>query len=224
MELSSVTSDPFVHTRLDAGKPRPTRPGTLHVVAWTDPVIDRSCVDPRSHYVETFWLAVLGPSATWLLRRLADRFDVEPEGFTVDPDELARSLGLGDSGSRHSPLQRAIERCVHYGVASRPGGGRLAVRTRVPLIPRRQLLRLATELRDHHRAWEVAEPATGEAVRLRRRARLVALDLRELGVDDASIERHLLRRGVHPAAAFEAARWAWSPEGEADRPHVTNLV
>ena len=195
---------------------------TLYVVAWEAPVVDHTGVDPRSLYVETFWLAILGPSATWLLRRLADRFDIEPEGFVVDLDELAASLGLGDSGSRHSPLQRAIERCVHYGVASRPGEGRLAVRTRVPHIPRRQLLQLATELRERHRAWEVAEPATDEAVRLRRRARLVALDLRELGVDDASIERHLLRRGVHPAAAFEAARWAWSPEGEADRPRVTN--
>jgi hypothetical protein len=33
----------------------------------------------------------------------------------------------------------------------------------------------------------------------------------------------LLRRGVHPATAFEAARWAWSPGGDEDRPSVAGL-
>jgi len=46
----------------------------------------------------------------------------------------------------------------------------------------------------------------------RRRAQLVALDFRELGVDPPAIERHLLRRGAHPAVAFDAARSAWSSE------------
>ena len=94
----------------------------------------------------------------------------------------------------------------------------LAVRRRLPPVPRRQLLRLPTSLQERHREWETDEPKPAEAVRLRRRARLVALDLRDLGVDDACIERHLLRRGVHPATAFEAARWAWSPGGDEDRP------
>lgn len=197
-------------------------PATLHVVAWDDPVVDDIGVDPRSLYVEKFWLSVLGPSATWLLRRLADRFDVDPEGFDLDLDETARSLGVGGSASRHAPVQRAVERCLRYGMARREGEGVLAVRRCVPPVPRRQLLRLSTALQEQHRAWEAAEPAPNEALRLRRRARLVALDLRDLGVDDACIERHLLRRGVHPATAFEAARWAWSPEGEGDRPYVVS--
>ncbi len=34
----------------------------LTVEAWPDPVIDQLGHDPRSAYVERFWLGVLGPS------------------------------------------------------------------------------------------------------------------------------------------------------------------
>jgi hypothetical protein len=37
------------------------RPG-LCVEPWHDPVIDEVGHDPRSTYVETFWLPVLGPT------------------------------------------------------------------------------------------------------------------------------------------------------------------
>jgi hypothetical protein len=109
---------------------------------------------------------------------------------------------------------------VHFRVAQWRGDEELAVSTRLPHVARRQLLRLPIALQERHRQWETAEPEPTESVRLRRRARLVALDLRDLGVDDACIERHLLRRGVHPATAFEAARWAWSPEAATDRPYA----
>lgn len=35
---------------------------TIAVEAWSDPVIDQLGHDPRSAYVERFWLPVLGPS------------------------------------------------------------------------------------------------------------------------------------------------------------------
>ena len=40
------------------------------VVPWHDPVVDSVGFDVRSNYVELFWLNVLGPTATWALRRL----------------------------------------------------------------------------------------------------------------------------------------------------------
>ena len=52
----------------------PTEP-TLMVVPWHDPVVDTVGFDVRSPYVERFWLNILGPSASWALRRLVDGLD-----------------------------------------------------------------------------------------------------------------------------------------------------
>ena len=35
---------------------------SVRITAWEDPVVDLLGHDPRSPYVERFWLAVLGPS------------------------------------------------------------------------------------------------------------------------------------------------------------------
>lgn len=37
---------------------------TLVIIPWHDDVVDAIGFDPRSHYVELFWLNVLGPTAT----------------------------------------------------------------------------------------------------------------------------------------------------------------
>jgi hypothetical protein len=42
-------------------------PASLHVTPWHDPVVDRRGHDPRSAYVEEFWLGVLGPPSTTLM-------------------------------------------------------------------------------------------------------------------------------------------------------------
>jgi hypothetical protein len=174
--------------------------------------------DARSRYVERFWLPVLGPTATWLVRRLADLLEDDTEGARLDLAETARSFGLEWSGGDHSPLRRGLGRCVNYGLARWSGPELLAVRTRMPVVWRRLLLRLPETLQAEHRDWLAETAVSDPSARRRRQAKLVALDLAELGVDDAGIERHLLRRGVHPAVAFEAARWAWSnkEEGLAD--------
>jgi hypothetical protein len=82
----------------------------LLVRPWTDEVIDSLGFDPRSPYVERFWLGVLGPSTTWLLRRVAAAFDESPDGFYLPLGETARALGLGDRGGRHSPFLRTVNR------------------------------------------------------------------------------------------------------------------
>ena len=67
---------------------------TLIVQPWPDTVVDPTGHDPRSPYVEQFWLAVLGPSTTWLLRYFAALFDRWPDGFEINLDDTARSIGL----------------------------------------------------------------------------------------------------------------------------------
>ncbi len=78
--------------------PAGTAAGPLTIRPWPDDVIDSLGHDPRSHYVETYWLGILGPSTTWLLRRLVAGLDVNPEGFELDLADTARCLGLGDKG------------------------------------------------------------------------------------------------------------------------------
>src|ERR1700722_16066095 len=134
MEPSSVTS-----TLSPPADRHWTQATGLHVVAWIEPKIDALGIDARSHYVETFWLPVLGPSATWLLRRIADGLDRSPDGFELDLEETARALRLGGRGGRHSPFRRAILRCTRYGLARHAGKGVLAVRRTVAPLPHRHL-------------------------------------------------------------------------------------
>jgi len=183
---------------------------SIHVEPWPDPVIDTLGYDPRSWYVERFWLGVLGPTSTWLLRRIAAGFDAAPGGFDLDVDETARALGLGGRTGRHSPFQRAVARCVTFELARRVDGSSLRVRRHVPPLPRRHLLRLPPSVQAHHRGWTAAQQRTPVLEQHRDRARRLALGLRAMEQDRDQAELQLVRWHVHPALAHEAAGWAWS--------------
>jgi hypothetical protein len=185
------------------------------VVAWDDPVVESSGFDALSPYVELFWLPVLGPSATLLLRRLVAGLRARPNGYDLQLDEAAQALGLGGVGGRRSPFRRAILRCTRYGVARHLGDDRLAVRRRLTALPERQLRRLPGSLQAQHHRWEAtagAEPGTIEVVR--RRARWLALELAATDPEQESLERRLVGHGIHPALAYESATWA---EGHGQR-------
>src|SRR5438270_4518344 len=73
--------------------PADAPPAVLPIRPWPDGVIDALGHDPRSAYVERFWLGILGPSTTWLLRYLANGLDESPEGFDLDLAATAQALG-----------------------------------------------------------------------------------------------------------------------------------
>jgi hypothetical protein len=104
---------------------------SLHIKPWPDPVIDRVGHDPRSAYVERFWLGILGPSTTWLLRRLAAGLETTPAGFDLALSDTARALGLGGEG-RSSPFVRALGRCCQFQLAAPEDEATLAVRRKLP--------------------------------------------------------------------------------------------
>ena len=110
-------------------------PGTLRVVRWVDPIADPHGLHPCSKYVEFFWLGVLGPSTTWLLRRLSYGLEAHPDGFDLDLADTARALGLGDRQGKNAPFQRALRRLATFEMARPHGPGGLAVRTRIPPLP-----------------------------------------------------------------------------------------
>ena len=117
-----------------------------------DPVLDSLGHDPRSPYVERFWLSILGPSALLLLRRLATRLEASPEGFEIEPLEWALELGLGARGGKNGPFWRSVDRACRFGAARR-NAEVLAVRRRLPPLTLRQVERLPAHLRTAHAAW-----------------------------------------------------------------------
>ncbi len=188
---------------------------SLRVRPWPDDVMDQLGFDPRTAYVEQYWLGLLGPSTTWLMRRLVAGFDYEPDGFDLPLAETARWLGLGDRGGRHSPFLRSLNRTIQFDLAQMSGASELAVRRRLPPLNRRQLARLSPAQQAAHQRWrdqQLAEPA-GEAQR--RRGRQLALSLLELGEDFDSTERQLLHWQYHPALAYQAVTWAWEHHRQA---------
>lgn len=185
-----------------------TPPPTLAIRPWPDPVIDVLGHDPRSLYVETFWLGILGPSTTWLLRRLATGLEASPGGFDLDLVETARSLGLGSKGGRHSPFMRALARCASFELADFGDDGALAVRRKVPPLTRRQVLHLSATTQAAHEAWNAAELRTPAVEQLQQRCRRLALSLCELGEDVDATERQLLRWRFPPVLCRASADWA----------------
>ena len=195
--------------------PTPTEPRELQfptdeltITAWADPVIDELGHDPRSAYVEQFWLGILGPSTVWLLRRLAAGLEREPEGFVLDLPATARALGVGMRGGRHSPFIRSIERVCRFGAARWQSPTELAVRRRLAPLTRAQLERLPAALQAEHRHWTESRPAHPNPAQQRERAEQLALTLLELGEDPAATERQLHRWRFHPAMAHAAVCWA----------------
>ncbi len=124
---------------------------TLWVECWVDPVVDQLGHDPRSDYVEIFWLPILGPSCTLAARRMASWLELEPGGYELPLGPFARSLGLGEAAGRHAPVNRTLARLIDFGMASL-GGGTFALRRSFPPLAARHLSRLPAHLVDDHAA------------------------------------------------------------------------
>jgi hypothetical protein len=182
----------------------------LRIVSWIDPLVDDLGHDPRSSYVEHFWLPVIGPTSLWLLRNIAGSLDFNPDGSNLDLERTARQIGLGGHLGRHGPFRRAISRLVGFDLARFTEPRELAVRRFVPALGRRHLMRLDLSTQEQHRLWLEGESRTDPSVtRLRWRARRLALGLVSLGDDYATVELELLGWHLHPALASDAASWAW---------------
>jgi hypothetical protein len=185
-----------------------------------DPVVDRVGHDARSPYVERFWLGVLGPSVTWLLRYLVGRLEAEPDGFDLELDACAKAIGLGHLQGPNAAFPRTIHRACQFGMARVLGGTTFEVRRKLPPLSQRHLSRLPEELQVEHPRWVDGVPpgaaaagdATGQAEpaddELRDRARRLALSLLELGEDREGTERQLHRWRFHPALVTEVTDWA----------------
>jgi hypothetical protein len=146
----------------------------------------RNGYDAQSPYVEQFWLPVLGPSTTFLIRHMNIRLERDGEGVILEAALTARALGLGERPGRHAPFLRAVRRAIDYDLISLGERDEKSPETEVPLLVRRLVPLLSNRLaerlpeplaREHHSA--LARGA-GEETTLERRARQLARTQQQL--------------------------------------------
>lgn len=102
----------IAHPRPMPETPIPTGIETLSFEL--DAAADGAC--PLTHpYVETFWLPVLGPTSTLLLRHVGAR--AAAGRFETSVADLSASLGLGSSTGRNSSTIRSLNRLERFGLA-----------------------------------------------------------------------------------------------------------
>ena len=103
------------------------------------------------HYVERFWLPVLGPTATLLLRRIASDYTACSPRIQhyrrLDRADLAHALGLGTTSAK---LERTLDRLTNFDVAHCDAGGRYTIPSHLPDVPRRHQRRWPDALRAEH--------------------------------------------------------------------------
>ena len=128
------------------------RENTLIVLPWPDPEADAKGHDVRGRYVELFVLPILGPTATWLLRRLVDGLESYPDGYELDLGETAGALGLVHVPERPGPFAKALDRTVMFGY-TQPMPYGLAVRSHIQPLNAKQISRLPPHLRGLHAEW-----------------------------------------------------------------------
>lgn len=111
--------------------------------------------EPTSTYVEAFWLPVLGPTATWMWRRLASVAAHAGGPVAFDIEELAAQIGVRPQVVRHS-----IERLVRFELAHQWSKVTFAVYTRAPRLKQGQIRHLTPGLQElHARVEDEAVPA-----------------------------------------------------------------
>ena len=184
-------------------------PATLTIKPWPDPLLDTLGHDPRSAYVETFWLPTLGPSAVLLLRHLASKFEQHPGGLELMVADTSQALGLGQRDGNSSPIVRTLNRLSQFDLACDDGRDTVAVRRNLPPINPRHVRRLPAALQSEHADWARARLAEPPHAAAKRRARQMAFALLEQGDDPDHVERVLASTGFHPAICHDAARWAY---------------
>ena len=185
-------------------------PQRFAVRPWIDPVVESSGHDPHSRYVELFWLGVLGPTATWLIRRFADGLEMFPDGYELDLYETAQAIGLSAMPGKSTAFVRAMGRCVLFGMADRNDEG-FDVRRKVPSLELRHLRRLPEHLRVAHAEWHRehrVDDADRHSAVERQRAEAVAEALLRTGDDPSTVERRLSLLGVQPNIIVAALRSA----------------
>ncbi len=135
------------------------QPASLWIEPWQDPITEQTGHDPRSRYVEQYWLSVIGPTSTWLLRYVAHQFDHYPNGFELSVPEISLQLGISPRRGNRGSLIRTLDRLVLFRLAAQAHAG-FAVRRSVPPLNSAQIRRLPQHLKCSHSKQHHHQPRT----------------------------------------------------------------
>jgi hypothetical protein len=121
-------------------------PAVVTVTKWSDRVVETLGYPMDAEYVETFWLPIIGPTATWLARRLAQiAANDAPTPVPLVP--LAAAIGISDAKlGKNDTISKAITRLRVFGIV-RFDGDTLEARTHLAGLTYMQAQRLPRHLR-----------------------------------------------------------------------------
>ena len=145
-------------SRNDPSMTTPFMHSSLWIEPWRDLITEENGHDPRSRYVEQYWLGVIGPTAAWFMRHVAHEFDSSPEGFELPVADIALQLGISPKAGPRGGLHRTLHRLVMFRLAAE-GHASFAVRRLLPPLNHAQLRRLPQHLQRSHSSC-YAEPKT----------------------------------------------------------------
>ncbi len=107
----------------------------------------------RSFYLERFWLGILGPSSTWLLRMILMELEQSDNFKLMSAEELCLRMGLSANTSWNSPFSRSLRRLLDFKLAKQFGLGHIAICQYVPPLSCRQIKSLTAESLNIHRQF-----------------------------------------------------------------------
>jgi hypothetical protein len=117
----------------------------LRFEPWSQTHFDRWGSEPRSTYVERFWLPVVGPSSLVLARDIAAGFESSNGAYSVSASHQAAAIGVSES-----QLHRVLDRLVQFGLAKHVDPNTVALRTAWPVIGTGAIRQLTPPLRQQH--------------------------------------------------------------------------
>ncbi|KJF18371.1 MULTISPECIES: hypothetical protein [Acidithrix] len=177
--------------------------GRIMVGTWVDPLVESLGFDPRTNYVEYFWLPILGPSCIFLLRRMAYAFDLSGDFREMSLHTISYEIGLGSPKGFSSSITRTVNRCIQFDMAKLLPNGQLAFRRSLPPLSQRQLNRLPIRLQEVHEALILGygTPVTQEA---KDQSVAIAVSLLESHESEERAIEDLARWKIEPTVAKRA--------------------
>ena len=115
--------------------------------------------DARGLYVERVWCSVLGPTSTLGLRIIVSLLAKAPV-VKVQAVDLAQLLGVPGGASKWGVLGRSLRRLEQFGAAQSTEPDTWVVRTHLPSLTERQLMRHGPLVRGFHHLL-TSRPPTG---------------------------------------------------------------